>query len=587
MTTTRQPIVSVLGHVDHGKSSILDKIRGSAIIETEAGRITQAIGASIIPLKIIKKICGPLLKKLKMDLTIPGLLFIDTPGHAVFTNLRKRGGNLADIAVLVVDINEGFKPQTMEAIEILKTYKTPFIVAANKIDLITGWQTKDKFVLNSIQKQTENVQKVIETKLYELVGKLHDFGFPSERFDRVDDFTKQIAIVPTSAITGEGISELLMTITGLAQRFLEKCLKCDTKSSAKGTILEVKETKGLGTTVDVIIYDGTIKVNDTIVIGGINQPIIAKVRALLEPKPLKEMRDKKAKFDHVKQVFAATGVKISAPGLKEVIAGMPLRVATKEDLEIIKKDVQKEVEEVLIETDTVGLIIKADTLGSLEALSYILRDKKIPVQKASIGNITKKDITEAESNSEKNELFSTIIGFNVEDESGIKNKKVKIITSDIIYTLTDEFEKHKKELEKKEELKVFEGITMPCKFIFMTGYIFRQSNPAVFGVDIIYGTLKTGSLVMNSVGKVLGQVKQIQHEQENINEIGQGKQVAVSIDKVTIGRQIFENETLYTAVNEKEFRTFKKHKHLLKDAEKQVLKEIAEIMRRKNAVWGI
>ncbi len=587
MEQTRQPIVSVLGHVDHGKSSILDKIRGSAIILTEAGRITQAIGASIIPLKVIKKITGTLLDTLKMKLTIPGLLFIDTPGHAVFTNLRKRGGNLADIAVLVVDINEGFKPQTIEALEILKTYKTPFIVAANKVDLISGWKTQDKFIVSNLKHQTQNVQQDFETKLYELVGKLHEFGFPSERFDRVDDFTKQIAIVPTSAISGEGIPELLMVITGLAQKFLEKCLKCDVNRLAKGTILEVKESKGLGTTVDVIIYDGTMKTNDIIVIGGIDKPIVTKIRALLEPKPLKEMRDKKAKFDSVKQVFAATGVKISAPNLKEVIAGMPIRVANKDNQKEIEKEVQREVNEVMIETDNVGLIIKADTLGSLEALSLILRDKGIPLQKASIGNISRKDISEAESNYEKNKLFSTIIGFNVEDESKTKNEKVKIITSDIIYTLTDEFEKHKKELQKAEEMEVFADLTMPCKLVFMTGYIFRQSNPAVFGVDIIYGTLKTGVVIMNREGKTLGSIKQIQHEQENITQIEQGKQVAISVDGVTIGRQIFENDMLYTAINEKEFRIFKKYKHLLKDAEKLVLKEIAEIHRKRNPVWGI
>ncbi len=587
MEQIRQPIVSVLGHVDHGKSSILDNIRGSAITETEAGRITQAIGASIIPLKIIKKISGKLLDNLKMDLTISGLLFIDTPGHEIFTNLRKRGGNLADIAILVVDINEGFKPQTIEAVEILKTYKTPFVVAANKIDLIAGWDNKDKFILQSLQKQSENVKNDFEKKLYELVGKLHELGFQSERFDRVEDYSKQIAIVPTSAINGEGIPELLMIITGLAHKFLEKCLKCDVNALAKGTILEVKETRGLGTTVDVIVYDGTIKVNDTIVIGGIDEPIVTKVRALLEPKPLKEMRDKKAKFDHVKQVFAATGVKISAPNIKNVVAGMPIRVANKDNLEKIKKEIQQEVDEVLIETDNVGLIIKADTLGSLEALSSILRNKDIPIQKASIGNITKKDITEAESNYEKNQLFSTIIGFNVVDESGMKNERVKIINSDIIYTLTDEFEKHKQDLQKQEEMKVFENLTMPCKLRVIPGYVFRQSNPAVFGVDVIYGILKTGSPIMNDQGKFLGYVKQIQHEQKNINKIEQGKQVAISVEKIMVGRHLFENDTLYSSVSEQDFRKFKEYKHLLKKSEKLVLKEIAEIMRRKNSVWGV
>ena len=234
----RSPLCVVLAHVDHGKTSILDKIRGSAITKGEAGGITQAIGASIIPLEIIKKICGKLLEALNMKFTIPGLLFIDTPGHASFTSLRKRGGNLADIAILVIDINEGLKPQTIESIEILKQYKTPFIIAANKIDLISGWQPKDMPIITNIEQQGENIRKLLDKKIYELVGKLAERGFNSERFDRVDDFTKSIAIVPTSAKTGEGIPELLMVLTGLAQKFLEKCLNCDTQGPAKGTILE-------------------------------------------------------------------------------------------------------------------------------------------------------------------------------------------------------------------------------------------------------------------------------------------------------------------------------------------------------------
>ena len=141
----------VLGHVDSGKTSILDKIRGTGVQGREAGGITQAIGASIIPIETIKKICGKLLDSLNIKLTLPGLLFIDTPGHAAFVNLRKRGGNLADIAILVININEGLMPQTIESINILKQYKTPFIIAVNKIDLVNGWRSqKEKSLLKSI-----------------------------------------------------------------------------------------------------------------------------------------------------------------------------------------------------------------------------------------------------------------------------------------------------------------------------------------------------------------------------------------------------------------------------------------------------
>jgi len=318
--STRKVLLTVVGHVDHGKTSLLDKIRQSVVTKGEAGAITQAIGVSIIPIETIKKICGPLLNAFKDTLTVPGLLAIDTPGHAAFTSLRKRGGSLADIAILVVDIKEGFKPQTIESIEILKANKVPFIVAANKIDLLHGWQDdKNKSLIENINSLNTNIQGEFEKKMYELVGKFSELGLQSERFDRVEDYTKQLAIVPISAHTGQGIPELLVVLTGLAQKFLEKKLEIEEKGDAKGTILEVKEEKGLGVTIDTIIYNGHLKVNDTLIIGGIEQPIVVKIRALLEPAELCDMREKKSRFKNVKEVFAATGVKISAPGLDGAI----------------------------------------------------------------------------------------------------------------------------------------------------------------------------------------------------------------------------------------------------------------------------
>ena len=286
----RSPICTVVGHVDHGKSSVLDWIRGSNIVATEPGAITQSIGASNIPLEIIKQKCGVLLEKVRINFTIPGLLFIDTPGHAAFTNLRKRGGNLADIAIVVVDINEGFKPQTIEAIEILKSYKTPFIIAANKIDLINGWTQKEKLVLKNIELQNDYVKQFFEEKLYTLVRSLYDVGkMDGERFDRVTDYTKQVAIVPCSARTGEGLPELLMSLIGMAQKYLEKNLEIKSEE-AKAIVLEVKEAKGLGKALDVILYDGILKSGDNIVIGGLEKPIVTKVKALFVPQKMGELR---------------------------------------------------------------------------------------------------------------------------------------------------------------------------------------------------------------------------------------------------------------------------------------------------------
>ncbi|MCK5282904.1 MAG: translation initiation factor IF-2 [Nanoarchaeota archaeon] len=585
--TIRSPICTVVGHVDHGKSSILDKIRGSAIVKSEAGAITQAIGASIIPLETIRKICGNLLEKMKTEFTIPGILFIDTPGHAAFTNLRKRGGNLADIAILVIDIREGIKPQTIESIEILKQYKTPFIIAANKLDLIPGWKRNQTALLANISSQDTQTTQEIETELYEVVGKLAEYGLNAERFDRVEDYTKQIAIVPTSAETGEGIPELLMVLSGLAQKYLEQCLKCNVEGNAKGTILEVKEEKGIGKSMDVIIYDGTLKVNNTIVIGGINEPIITKIRALFEPAPLSEMRDKKSKFKSVKEVHAATGVKIASPDIENVVAGMPIIQTEKENIEKAKEEVQSQVEEVIIETDKIGLVVKADSLGSLEALLKLLKEEDIPIKKATIGNITKKDISDAASNFESDPFQCVILGFNIVDISGICDACVKIIKSPIIYEIIETYKRWIEEEKKKKEASELDKLIQPAKLEFLKGYIFRQSSPAIFGVEIIAGTLKANSSLMNRMGKTLSIVKNIQAEKENVDKAEKGKQVAISLPNVTIGRQLNEGDILYTDMPEEDFKKFKELKAYLSEDQKMVLKEIAEIKRENNIVWGI
>ena len=584
----RSPLCVVVGHVDHGKSSILDKIRGTAIVKSEAGAITQAIGASIIPIDTIRKICGPLLDKLKMNFSLPGLLFIDTPGHAAFTSLRKRGGNLADIAILVVDINEGFKPQTIEAIEILKSYKTPFIVAANKVDLVAGWKTKEGTLIQDISSQTYEVQQKLDTKLYELVAKFYELGFESERFDRLTDFTKQLAIIPCSAKTSEGLPELLSILSGLAQKFLEKNLEIDENKPGKGTVLEVKEDVGLGKTIDVIIYDGTIKKGDQIIIGTINDPVITKVKALFEPDPLAEMRDKKAKFSNVDFAVAATGVKISAPDLDNVVSGMPIKVVGKDDdVEKMKEEIKSEVDEILIETEKDGIIIKADTLGGLEALTNLLKEKKIKIKKAAIGNISRHELFEAESSFEKDPLQSVILGFNVELGKEIaENPKVKIITNNVIYRLIEDFEKWQKESAKNVDKLKLDALIRPVKIKLMPNHVFRQNNPAIVGTEILVGKIRTGMPLMKK-GKQITIIKSMKEDKDNVSSAVQGKQLAVAYDHITIGRQVFEGDILYSSIPEDHFRKLKELKDLLTKDEIEVLKEIAVIMREENPVWGV
>ena len=585
----RQLIITVMGNVDSGKTQLLDTIRNTAIVESEPGKITQSIGCSLITIDTIKKICGKLLEKLKMEIKIPGFLFIDTPGHSAFTNLRKRGGNLADIAILVVDVNEGIKPQTSECIEILKQYKTPFVVALNKIDLLSGWASNQKTsLLENLQKQNEGTVLLLEKKIYEAVGKLSELGFNSERFDRVEDYTKQIAIIPTSAKTSEGLPELLMVMTGLSQKFLEQSLKVNIEGNAKGTVLEVKEEKGLGTTIDVIVYDGSLKQNDMIVIGSLNELVVTKVKALFEPIPLAEMRDKKAKFKPVKKIKAAAGVRISATELNNVVAGMPLRSCSQDQIEKVKEEIKKEIEEVVIETDKQGIVIKADSLGSLEALIKILKEKNIEIKKASIGNISKKEISDADINYEKDPLQSAVLGFNVELMQEVNvPQNVKVLCHNIIYKLIEDFEKWQQGERKRLEGKEIESLYKPCKIKIMKGYVFRQNNPAVVGVEVLAGTLKAATPLMKSDGAAITEAKSIQHEQETIEKAEKGKQVAVSLPDVTVGRQIHEDDILYSAIPEEQFRKFKEFKKLLTHNEIEILKEIAEIMRKSNPMWGI
>ena len=586
----RSPIVSVLGHVDHGKSSILDQVRESNILKTEAGAITQAIGASIIPIDIIKKKCGKLLDSLKMDFTIPGLLVIDTPGHAAFTSLRKRGGALADIAIVVIDINEGFKPQTIEAIEILKSSKTPFIIAANKLDLIPRFKTENKGLLELINSQEPEVLTKIETKMYEIVGQLHEkFQIEAERFDRAD-FTKQVAIVPCSAKLGFGIAELMMVVTGLAQRFLEQNLHISVDGPAKATILEVKEEQGFGKTVELILYNGSLKVNDTIVIGSVSEPIVTKIRALLQPLPLQEMRDKKSKFKQEKQVFAATGVKISAPNLEGVSSGMPLISCnnTEEEIKKAKQEVQAEVNEVMIETDNAGIVLKADNLGSLEAMIHLLQEKQVMIKKATIGNISKKDIIDAEANFEEDPKNCVILAFNSKLDTNYISEHVKIISSNIIYKILDDYESYIEGQNKKEQEEKLNKLVRPGKVEFLQNCTFRQSNPAVIGVEIIAGMLRTGNSLVNAdSGKSIGTIKSIQKNKDSVNKCKLRDRVALSIPHLTIGRQANEGEIFLVDIPENDFRELKKWAKFLTREEKAALKELAELKRKEFPVWGV
>jgi len=577
----RQPIVSIMGHIDHGKTTLLDFIRASTVASKEAGGITQHIGATEVPIDSVQKACGNLLDALKLDITLPGYLFIDTPGHAAFTHLRKRGGSICDIGVLIVDVNDGFMPQSYEALNILKTYKTPFVVVANKLDTISGWQTStEKPLLQNFMDQRHDVQQVIDTKIYQIVEVLHKNGYSSERFDRVDDFTQQIAVVPISAKTGEGVPEFLMVLTGLTQKYMHDKLKIDANSPGRGTILEVKKEEGLGTTIDLILFDGCIKKGDTIIAGTKEEPIETTVKALFRPNPMMEMRTGK-QYTAVDSVAAAAGIKLSAPGLEEALAGAPVSVVN-DNTEEVKAEVRKQIEQIQVATETIGVILKADTLGSLEALVKMFSEGGIKIRKAGFGDVSRKDIMEAEAVKKESNLNAIVFAFNVKVSDDAKQEAedsgIKILQGDIVYSLIDEYKQWVDAEQNKSKEEIAETTTMPGKIEVLPQYIFHQSKPAICGVRVLEGRIKKKYDLMNSEGQVVGSIKEIKEEQEKLKEAKAGQEVAISIVGGVIGKNIKENDTLYVRVPARDIQVLRtKLKDLLSADETALLDEVEKI----------
>ena len=588
--TLRTPIVAVLGHVDHGKTSLLDQIRGSAVSEGEAGAITQHIGSTAVPLDVISNIAGDLVNPDDFDL--PGLLFIDTPGHHSFSTLRSRGGALADIAVLVVDVNDGFQPQTHEAVDILKRTSTPFIVAANKIDTVPGWNpVEGRPSKVAIESQSDRVQRDLNENLYEIIGQLSDEDFSADMYWRVQNFQKNIGVVPVSAETGEGVPDLLTVLMGLSQRYMKEAMEIDVGGPGAGTVLEVKDTQGFGTTIDAVIYDGTIREDDIVVVGGLNGPIVTEVRALLEPKPLSEIRTEKA-FENVTEVTAADGVKIAAPDLDDAMAGAPIRVVRDRDRAEVIAEVEAELAEIEVSTTEEGITVKADTLGSLEALASTLDEAEIPIMRAEVGDVAPRDVRVAETAGESK--HRAILAFNVDvlDDARTlaEQEDVELFEHDVIYRLIESYEEHVEAIEEAQQEQVLENITRPARFEILDDHTFRQSDPAVVGVEIRGGLLRRNSRIVKFDGREperVGMLKSIQDGGEDVDEARTGERVAVSIDGPTVGRQIEEGDELWVEIPEKHAKILEQE--LTEDItidEREVLSMYLEKHRERDPFWG-
>lgn len=590
----RHPVVVVLGHVDSGKTSLLDKIRGTAVQAREAGGITQHIGASFFPIDTIKKVTGDLFSKiLTSESQIPGILVIDTPGHEVFATLRVRGGSAADIAIIVVDAKKGFEAQTEESIDILKRRKVPFVIALNKVDTVSGWRTDqaEDSITRAVKLQDKSVQSQLDEMIYNVVGSLSIAGYNSEAFWRIKNFAKEVAIVPVSARTGVGIPELLAVLIGLTQQYLSRKLERH-EVEGKGIVLEITEEIGLGPAANIILFDGTLRQGCSVVVGKRNNAVVTRVKAILLPKPLDEMRDPRDKFRHVTEVISAAGVKITSPDLAGVMAGSPLFVVNREEDEArLRALVEAEIKNTFVSKDIHGVTLKCDTIGSIEAISDLLMKQKVPIRFADIGHVTKRDVIEASAVKEKDRYLGVVLAFNVRvlDDAAreAQERQVMIFDDKIIYNLVRSYFDWTAYQKDHQDVIMFNEIPPVCKFQFLKNYLFRRSDPAVFGAEILVGKLRQKIPVMNENGDKIGTIHQIQQSGKTIEEATKGMQIAVSIRGPTIGRQINEGDIFYTDLNSKHAKLLnERFIQRLTQEETDVLNHIVDMKRKGNDLFG-
>lgn len=573
----RSPICCILGHVDTGKTKLLDKIRQTNVQGGEAGGITQQIGATYFPIEAIKQKTASMAKFEKQTFDVPGLLVIDTPGHESFSNLRSRGSSLCNIAILVIDIMHGLEQQTLESIRLLRDRRAPFVVALNKIDRLYDWKaTPNNSFRDSFEQQTRAVKDEFHTRLSQIQLALAEQGLNSELYYKNKNMAKYVSIVPTSAVTGEGVPDLLWLLLELTQKRMSKQLMY--LSHVEATILEVKVVEGFGTTIDVILSNGYLREGDRIVLCGMNGPIATNIRALLTPQPLRELR-LKSEYVHHKEVKAALGVKIAANDLEKAVSGSRLLVVGPEDdEEELMDDVMDDLTGLLDSVDTSGkgVVVQASTLGSLEALLDFLKDMKIPVMSIGLGPVYKRDVMKASTMLEKAPEYAVMLCFDVkvdkEAEQYAEQEGIKIFNADIIYHLFDSFTAYQQQLLEQRRKDFLDYAIFPC--VLHTLQIINKRGPMIVGVDVIEGCLRIGTPICavrtDPTTKernvlLLGKVMSLEINHQPVTEVRKGQTaagVAVRLEDPSgqqpiWGRHVDESDTLYSMISRKSIDTLK------------------------------
>ena len=586
MTDLRQPILSLLGHVDHGKTTLLDQIAGSAKASHEAGGITQHIGAIEVPRATVLELCRGVIDT--KSFLVPGLLFIDTPGHRSFETMRRRGGALADLAILVVDAREGLMPQTRESIAILKQAKTPFAVALTKIDLVPGWRrpTGPIALADQLTRCGDDYLRALDAQLYKVAEDLLGLGFSAERYDRVSDFTRNVGIVPVSAKSGVGVPELLALLVGLSQRFLKGELAA-ISGPGEGTVLERSEQRGVGPVGSIILYRGRLAVGDELVVNGRGEPFVTRVRGIYRPRPVPKGRSsKQVRLEPLPSVTAAAGVYLAAPGIEDAMPGGLLKVVHgSEETESARAELTRESQP-LVEVVESGVALAADTLGGLEALVLECRLANIPVHSAEVGPVNRPMVLREAT--VKDPTHRAVLAFNVpvlpdaqpEGEAG----PVRILRGEVMYRLLEEYSAWRGERQAQLDAQRRVEVVHPAKFRLLPGFVFRSSKPAICGVRVLAGQLRAGVRLMDGKGNEVGLLRGLQKENESVAVATEGEELAASMEGVVVGRTVAEGDTLYVVIPEGAARALRSE--TLSHAERSVLEEVVRIRRQTSPFWG-
>ena len=586
MTDLRQPIVSLLGHVDHGKTTLLDRITGAARAAHEAGGITQHIGAFEVPRQTLLRLSHGLLPP--EQVAIPGFLMIDTPGHRSFETMRRRGGALADLAILVIDVNEGVMPQTRESVQILRREKTPFAVALTKMDLVSGWRepVAHASLKTQLQRCGTEYEHALDSHLYSVVAELLELGFSSERYDRVSDFTRNVGIVPISAKSGVGVAELVALVVGLSQRFLEKELAL-VDAVGEGTVLERSDQRGLGPVASVIIYRGRLTVGDEIVITGTSGPFSSRIRGLYRPPPATTRREAASKkLQSAAEVSAAAGVFLAAPDVDKALPGGLIKVVRNpEERATVLAELAREAQPVADLAES-GIALAADTLGGLEALAFECREASLPVHVAEVGPVNRPMVLRMAD--VQNPTHRAVLAFNVpvlpDAVPESLRDQVRVFSGEVMYQLLEAYGKWSEERQRTLNVEQRQEIVHPAKLQVLPGFVFRRSKPAVVGIRVLSGQLRPGVRLMSTRGEEVGLLRSLQRENESVKEAEEGAELAASIEGATVGRTLLEGDVLYVTIPESSARALRDRP--LSDPERAVLEEVLKIRRASQPFWG-